>query len=742
VLSASLALVAAVALPWVMPADAGAGRDGRTAILLLYAEARPLPAVVDLDREIRSTFQAALPGGVEFFTESLDLAWFPDEGYRSALPGFLRQKYAGRRLDLVISAGGQALRFALAHRDQLFPGVPIVFAAVDRATAAGLEVGPGVTGVWMVLDWEGTLDTALRLQPGTRRVVVIAGTSELERAWLADGRQALRKYEGRVELTYLSDRSMTDLLREVAALPGDTIVLLVAMLRDATGASFIGVEALALMHKVSPVPIYGLFDLGVGRGLVGGRVASFGEQGRRAAQLGLRVLGGDKAGDVPAVREAANVYLFDWRELRRWGLSEDHLPPGSVVQHRQPSAWELYRWWIVGGLTLTAAEAALIIALLVQRRTRKRVQRSLQETEERFRLMADSAPVMVWMSGSNARCTYFNRPWLDFTGRRLEEEVGDGWIEGVHPDDRTACLEAYGKAFDAREAFTLEYRLRRVDGAYRWVLDHGVPRFGPDRSFQGYIGSAIDVTERRVADEIARRQRDELAHALRVTAMGELAASLAHEINQPLFAIMSNAEAARRLLAAPSVDVAEVGEALRDIGEDGRRAADVIARLRAFFAKEPAERQPVDVNELATGLAGLVRREVEHRGISLTLAPTPGLPAVLGDPVQIQQVVLNLLLNACEAMEGDGPRILTIGTSKDGAGTVEISVGDTGAGLGTMDFAGVFEPFVTTKPGGLGMGLSISRSIIESHGGRIWLTPNPDRGITAHVALLIAETDA
>jgi PAS domain S-box-containing protein len=201
-----------------------------------------------------------------------------------------------------------------------------------------------------------------------------------------------------------------------------------------------------------------------------------------------------------------------------------------------------------------------------------------RESEARFRILADTAPVMVWMSGTDMLCNFFNKPWLEFTGRTIEQELGNGWSVGVHAEDLQCCLETYVCSFNARQPFTMEYRLRRADGEYRWVLDNGVPRYTPEGELAGYIGSCIDVTERRRAELEAARQRSELAHLSRVTLLGELSGSLAHELNQPLGAIVTNAGAALRFLARDAIIRTE-----RD--GDGT----VLAVVRDFGPGLPAE---------------------------------------------------------------------------------------------------------------------------------------------------------
>jgi C4-dicarboxylate-specific signal transduction histidine kinase len=258
----------------------------------------------------------------------------------------------------------------------------------------------------------------------------------------------------------------------------------------------------------------------------------------------------------------------------------------------------------------------------------------------------------------------------------------------------------------------------------------------------GLVIAHVDVTRRRRAEEAVLREREELAHALRVATLGELATSLAHEINQPLAAIASNAQAAQRLLAPSAVDP-EIPEMLRDIGNDAQRAAQVIRRLRVLFRKEHNERQPVDAGEVIKEVVALLRKDLERRQVRLEVVLERGAPRVLGDLVQLQQVLLNVLVNAAEAMAREaGPRDLRVATEAREPGVLSITVRDSGVGVATGELEHIFERFVSSKSEGLGMGLSISRSIIEAHGGRIWATRNPDRGLTIHIELPCLEPRA
>src|SRR6476661_1962441 len=240
---------------------------------------------------------------------------------------------------------------------------------------------------------------------------------------------------------------------------------------------------------------------------------------------------------------------------------------------------------------------------------RKIAEEEVRESEERFRTVANAAPVMIWMSGTDKLCNFFNKGWLDFTGRTMEQELRNGWAEGVHTDDLEHCLEIYGSSFDARQPFTMEYRLRRNDGEYRWVLDSGIPRFGSDGTFLGYIGSCFDITERRQSELDHQLQNMELARVGRVALMGELAASLAHEVNNPIGAMVTNANAGQRMIAGGNVETEELNDLLADIVADGHRAREVIEGIRNMVRKEKTTHALVRVDEIIRDLLRIVRAD-------------------------------------------------------------------------------------------------------------------------------------
>jgi PAS domain S-box-containing protein len=355
---------------------------------------------------------------------------------------------------------------------------------------------------------------------------------------------------------------------------------------------------------------------------------------------------------------------------------------------------------------------------------RKRTEAELRESEARFRLVADSAPVMIWMSGTDKLCTYFNKPWLDFTGRSIDRELGNGWADGVDPEDFQRCLDTYVQAFDRREAFRMEYRLRHHHGEFRWLSDIGVPRFNSDGSFAGYIGSCIDVTEQRRAEEQLRQAHEDLARVTRVVAMGELAATIAHEVNQPLTAIVTNGNFCLRRLDGASPEPDELRPAIAEIVDDATRASGVISRIRGLLMKESPNRVELDVNRIVQDVTTLMRKEFTRNRVSLRTELASDLVHVPGDPVLLPQVLINLIMNAIEATSSstDGRREILIRSAKKSDGVL-VQVQDSGPAIEPELTSRIFEPFFTTKANGIGLGLSISHSIIESHGGRLWTTP-------------------
>jgi len=473
---------------------------------------------------------------------------------------------------------------------------------------------------------------------------------------------------------------------------------------------------------------------------------------------------------------------------------------------------------------------------------------ALQESEDRFRTMADATPVLIWMSGEDKLCTFFNKAWLEFTGRKMEQEVGNGWTGRVHPADFERCFETYASAFDARRPFVIQYRLKRYDGEYRSLTDQGVPRYGARGDFRGYIGVCVDITDllkqekalheieervalaaeaaqlgawelnvatnqvwvsekireifqldsggeityeqfqervhpddraareatmqkavqekssyetefrivlpngnirwitgrarwvddadgkpcrllgvsmdatrRKEAEEEARRHHEQINRFSRASLLGEMTAALAHELNQPLSAIVSNAHAGMRFIDSAKGNPQMLREILADVEADGRRADNILRNVRSTIKRGSTVRNRIELNDVVTKVKHIVQSEAAARSCEVSTSLADDLPPVEGNLTQIQQVLINLVGNAFDAMN-DTPvsnRKVELTTEHNGNDTVRVAVRDHGSGIPSGSREQIFQQFFTTKKEGLGMGLAIARSIIEAHGGDI-----------------------
>ncbi|HUR70343.1 MAG TPA: ABC transporter substrate binding protein [Candidatus Limnocylindrales bacterium] len=1222
-------------------ADRVLGADAARAkrVLIISTGSRFSPGFSLVDQAILGALAKLPSGAIESSGENLDILGFPSERFALIFRDYLSEKYAERPPDLVILVYVGNLGTAGKVLQQLFPRTPVIVAGFTEEDIPRDQFDRFVVGIAQRVNPRATIEIIRRLQPDVRRIVVISGTSEVDRSALNRVKQAADSFGGKIDFEYWDDRSMTELRQAVSTLPAQTAVLFSRMFRDGAGHAVISSQAGQSIAQWANAPVYVMTDTLLGMGALGGSVATIDGFGKRAGELARLILTGTAPATLPFEIRTETVPVFDWRALQRWRINESRLPTNSVIRFRPASIWDQYSQYMVVALVIFLLQAALITGLVLNRLNRRRAEKELREnqellematragglglwardvtgnqvwansviraqlgirpdesiqasdllarihpddraeviaevarahegnayyegefriqlsdgeqrwiftkgdtvnvptghggrrmgvslditerkrmefalreseenfrrlvettaaviwqadfgswsftyvtpqavrllgypleqwyekdfwtshihpddreeaidtcltkskiaqdfdfeyrmirssgeivwihdivscqhngggpyqlrglmlditerkrselaireSEERFRTVANSAPVMIWMSGADKLCTFFNKGWIDFTGRTLEQELGNGWTEGICPEDVEHCLAVYRNSFDARREYSMEYRLRRRDGEYCWVLGQGVPRFEADGGFLGYIGTATDLSEIKRGDErfrlaveassnatvmvndqgqivlvnqqtetlfgysrkeligqsvellvperfranhpherarfvaapqartlgldrdlcarrkdgseilveigltpidtpegllvltsivdisarrqaedalekeraflrqvididpnfifakdregrftlvnqaiadaygttvegligktdadfnsnrdeveyfhskdlevidslqerfIAeekltdaggkvrwlqtvkrpiieetgmanqvlgastditmrktveaelRQQRDELAHVSRVSLMGELAASLAHELNQPLTAILSNAQAAQRFITNKDFSLDEVREILNDIVDDNNRASEIIRKIRALVRKEELTLARLDLPAVVGEVVSLVHSDAILRNVKLNYQIGGAVAAVRGDRIQLQQVMLNLFLNAFDAMKecAIDDRQLTIRVDA-GVGTVEVSVCDHGSGLTSAALESIFNPFFTTKREGLGMGLSISRAIVERHGGRLWAENNNGRGSTFYVVL-------
>ena len=365
---------------------------------------------------------------------------------------------------------------------------------------------------------------------------------------------------------------------------------------------------------------------------------------------------------------------------------------------------------------------------------------ALRDSEERFRQLAEHIREVFWVYGIvEERLLYVSPAYAEIWGRAVRnfQERPLDWLEAVHPDDRPRIQAAHAAKLESGR-FDEEYRIVRPDGAVRWIWDRGFPIHDATDHVYRIAGLAEDITTRKLAEDQLRRQQVELAKMSRLSLAVELASNLAHELNQPLAAIVAYTQACLTLLREDTADPRELTGTLEEVVNQGLRAGGIIRHLRGLVQKHPAAQTEVDLNALIRAVIHYAQLELRQADITVRLELTEPLPAILADDMQIQLAVLYLVRNAIEAMQDadDAPRELLLRTAPLDTGTVLATVHDTGPGFSPEALERLFQPFFTTKSGGMGLGLSVSRSLIESQGGQLWATPNqPDRGVSFHFSL-------
>jgi signal transduction histidine kinase len=570
-------------------------------VVLLHSFGRDFKPWNEYGKAIRAELDRQSPWPLDIIELALFTARFSDEDPEAPYVEYLRVLFGKKHpLDLIVSIGAPAANFVQRHRQQLFATTPMVFTAVEQRRIQRSSLTENDTVVPIAQNFPAIIENILHVLPDTETVAVVTGNSPNERLWLEVLRKEFAPFADRLSFIWYNDRSFADILKHAAALPPHSAIFWHQMNVDAAGVAHGGDKGLPTLYAVANAPIFSFTDAFFGGEIVGGPMDSVVEASRLTAAVAVRILGGEKAGDIKIPPIGFATPKFDWRQMQRWGISENKLPPGSEILFRVPTAWEQYRAYILAAIAAILIQSALIFWLLYEQRRRQR------------------------------------------------------------------------------------------------------------------------------AEILARNTMSELTHVNRMATAGQLSASIAHEVRQPLAALLASAQAALRWLEKANVE--EVRENLNGIVSDGHRASDIITNLRAMFKSDVQEKTLVDINTLVLSVLAIVQIDLQKHEIELQTQLDDRIPEVLGNQIQLQQVILNLVMNAIEAMSSLQTRVLRTKTELSQSNTVHVSIEDTGGGIKSSDVARLFKPMFTTKARGMGMGLSICQSIIENHDGRIWVSPRANGG--------------
>jgi signal transduction histidine kinase len=609
-------VLSTVALLFVMTAEA---LSEPKRVLLLHSFGPNFAPWNEYARAVREELGLQSKEPIDIFEASLATARSADKE-EGPFVEYLRALFSKDQLDLVITIGAPAVNFLQQHRSRLFPSVPAVHTGLEQRRVPVSTLTANDTVVAVSVDLTNAVGSMLRLVPETVSVAVVIGNSPTEKYWLGQMREAIRPFENRVKFTWFNELSFEKMLQRAAALPPRSAIFFVLLSIDAAGVAHEESKALVRLHALANAPMFSPSDEFFGQGIVGGPLTTVANVGREAARVAVRILGGEPAANIKTLPIEFGTPKFDWRELKRWNISDSRLPAGSEVYFREPGLWEQYRPQVTAVVAALLFQAVIISWLLVERRRR-------------------------------------------------------------------------------------------------------------------YLAQAEASIRRR---QVVRLNR--------FTTANVLSSSLAHELNQPLGAILSNTEAAQMLLKTNPPDLTQIGEILSDIVRDEQRASAIIFGLRNLLNdRKEADLRALDLNDTVPELVKIVTSEIAKRGVILRTALTSDALPVRADPIHMQQVIMimNLVMNGMDAMEGEpGPRNLTIRTRRNAEYDVaEVRISDSGKGIPEDNLTNIFDAFVTTKPQGTGLGLPIARTIVESYGGTIW-AKNRHRGAVFSFTIPLAKAQA
>lgn len=417
--------------------------------------------------------------------------------------------------------------------------------------------------------------------------------------------------------------------------------------------------------------------------------------------------------------------------MRRWQELLVSGKPGEI-EARLRRYDGVYRWFLIRVAPFCDESGSIIrwYGTSTDIEDRKRAESAVLASERNLALIINTMPVLAWSARADGSVDFFNHRWLDYTGFTQSEAHGWGWTHAFHPEDLQRVHDYWQSHILSGQPGEIEARLRRFDGTYRWFLFRGSPLRDESGAIVKWYGTNTDIDDRKQAEEALTKARAELAHVAKITSLGVLTASIAHEVNQPLSGIVTNAGTCLRMLDTDPPNVEGARETARRMIRDGNRASEVVTRLRALFKSKEVVAERVDLNEAAREVIALSSTELESERIILRHDFADNLPAVIGDRIQLQQVIQNLLRNALDSMSeiDDRPRQLFIKTESDDGGNVRLIVRDAGIGIAPEAAERLFDPLFTTKKEGMGIGLSVCRSIVEAHRGQLWAAANAGPG--------------
>ena len=681
-------------------------------VLVFYEVGAHYPAIALIDQGISDTLRNS-PYQIELYREYLDTALFPDPATQREFREWYSRKYRDRKPDLIIAVGPSALEFMLAAHEALFRDVPVVFCTSTEAVADRARLDSQFTGVWDEPEPAKSLETSLRLRPGTKHIFLVGGSSPYDRSIQTLYRERLQNYESKLDLKYLTDLAMPQLLDQLRHLPDHSIVLYLGILRDAAGTQFIdATEAGPMVAQAANAPVFTFSDINLGHGEAGGNVIKLADEGKVAGTTALRILGGEKPQDIPIAR-TVSVYMFDWRALKRWGIRKSALPPGSIVLNRQPGFWELYKQYVLAGILILLAQAMAILGLLWQRARRRKTEAELRRSEQKFSKSFRQSPLAISIASANKDCYLeVNETFEELTGWKRDEVVGRSHSEiGIWVDHnrRSAFLKQLLAEGNARN---LEIRIRRKDGQIRTTL--GSAELIEVDGENCCLSVWADITERKHAEEALASVSHKLIE-VQEKERTRIARELHDDINQ------------RIALLAIELEQFQKGNSSLD-GEGRRRMTDLRQRTTEIGIEVQAishrlHSSKLEILGLASACRSFCREVAEQHKVTVDFA-AEGAPSKV--PQDVSLCVFRILQESLNnAIKHSGTQRFEV--RLHGVSEIQLTVRDCGVGFDAQ-----------AALSGHGLGLISMRERASLVKGTISITSKPMAGTEITLRIPIA----
>ncbi|WP_338668260.1 ATP-binding protein [Pseudodesulfovibrio methanolicus] len=692
------------------------------------------------------------PAGVDLDVEYMDSKRFSTSEDTLAFRGMLADKLARLpRYDVILTADDNALRFAMANREALFPDTPVVFFGVnDQALAHAQGDDDNFTGVIEAISMEGTLRCIFRLQPKVRTVYAVVDGTPSGGADLLTYLSKRPLFPDR-ELAVLSLTGLTwaGLAERTRALGPEDAILLLSAYRDAAGEPVTFEEGLKRILNSTEVPVYDLWEHGLGLGAIGGKIVSHFDQGRRAARMALDILHGTPVRDIPVVEGTeANRYVFDYRVLRRFHIDPDELPEGSRILNRPDSLWRTHQLGLSLGLGTLVVLAVLVFLLLAYVSRLRRARIGLRESEERLQMSLEATSDGLWDWSVDSEKVYFSPGYFTMLGYEpgAFPPAYESWLKLLHPDDRDAAVDVVTAHALSGEEFRTEFRLRNRDGGWTWGMARGKTlEWTRDGKPLRVVGTHTDITDRKLFEERLVQAKEAAEAANRVK--DEFIANISHEVRTPLNGVMGMLQ----LLQSSDLD----GEQRDFVDTALHSSRNLLRVLNDLLDFSKIQAGKLDIREAPFDLAGLVEESLDFfklqagdKDLELRADIDPSARKhYLGDAGRIRQILFNLVGNAVKFTDEGSITVeaCELWHPEPGRKRLLFTVRDTGIGIAERDLSRIFAPFsqvdgsLTRTYQGTGLGLPIVRKLVELMGGNCEVESEPGKGTAIRFFLVVGE---